>query len=935
MIGHSLQKLRLPAFLLVIGLLIVLGLAPSAGAQYYFGKNKVQYTQFDWQVMTTEHFRIYFYTAETEVARIAARIAEDSYDSLRVKFNHEVRRSIPLIIYSSPLYFSQTNVIPSLLPEAVGGFTEFMKGRVVLPFHGSYHDFEHVLRHELVHVFTLSKLDAVVDRHSRIRFTYPPLWFTEGLAEHWSTEWDTEADMIVKDMVISGRLIPIPNLYVVSGTFFMYKLGQSICGFIEEYYGRDKLLRIFENWPKADNFDEIVKITLGDNLAEVSRKWEYHLKKTYFPEIKNLGLPKMESQQVTRQGYSETGVPITWDDGHGKSDWIVFKANRMGYSGIYMKPAGSLGGSVKTLLKGERSGKFESLYLLRSGIDANDAGKIVFSAKSNETDIINIYDLNEGGVRQRYHLENLVAARSPRLSPDGRQVVFTGIKKDGFADLYLLQLSTGDFTQVTDDIYNDADPSFTPDGTHIVFSSDRGAYGPEGALNLYRIDIASGELTQLTFGNYTDQTPDATPNGIYFSSNRGGTYNLYLLDSNGTLTRQSIYVTGALSPRLASDGSKLVYTGYQDQSYQIYEMELPEEPETVEQPFAVIDSPWKPAVINRKFSQASVKYENDYSLDIAQSSIAYDPVYGTMGGVQLAMSDVLGNNAFHFLLTNTAESSSELLTSFNFGVTYINKKDRLNWGLGAYHLYDEYYNDYDLYYNERQAGVISLFSYPFSKFHRVEFTTLARYSKKDRRYGLVDREGFLVTNYVRWVYDNSLWDITGPIEGRRYNITLGLTSSLSEGRNYNRIVLADFRHYFRLGRFSAFANRLFGYHSSGLDPQRIYFGGSWSFRGFSRREFYNRNVVFASNELRFPLIDDLLIGFPFGGFGLRGIRGAVFFDVGSAWDDHFDQLLGSFGTGIRVALGYFVVLRFDFSRTTDFKTVSPKTDFDFFFGWNF
>ena len=66
---------------------------------------------------------------------------------------------------------------------------------------------------------------------------------------------------------------------------------------------------------------------------------------------------------------------------------------------------------------------------------------------------------------------------------------------------------------------------------------------------------------------------------------------------------------------------------------------------------------------------------------------------------------------------------------------------------------------------------------------------------------------------------------------------------------------------------------------------------------------YNRNVLFASNELRFPLIDNLLIGFPFGGLGFRGIRGALFFDVGSAWDDEFDQFLGSFGTGFRVSLG--------------------------------
>ena len=147
--------------------------------------------------------------------------------------------------------------------------------------------------------------------------------------------------------------------------------------------------------------------------------------------------------------------------------------------------------------------------------------------------------------------------------------------------------------------------------------------------------------------------------------------------------------------------------------------------------------------------------------------------------------------------------------------------------------------------------------------------------------------------------------------------------------------MADVRHYLRLGRFSAFANRLFAYSSSGKEPQRIYFGGSWSFRGYGRRAFYNRNVLFASNELRFPLIDRLLIGFPFGSLGFTGIRGALFFDVGSAWDDDFDQFYGSFGAGFRVSLGYLVVLRFDFSRTTDFKTVSSKTDFDFFFGWNF
>ena len=87
--------------------------------------------------------------------------------------------------------------------------------------------------------------------------------------------------------------------------------------------------------------------------------------------------------------------------------------------------------------------------------------------------------------------------------------------------------------------------------------------------------------------------------------------------------------------------------------------------------------------------------------------------------------------------------------------------------------------------------------------------------------------------------------------------------------------------------------------------------------------------------MRFPLIDDLVINFPIGGLGFRGIRGALFYDNGAAWDDEFDQFYGSFGLGARVNLGYVVVLRFDFSRTTDYHTISKSTDFDFFFGWNF
>jgi outer membrane protein assembly factor BamA len=260
-----------------------------------------------------------------------------------------------------------------------------------------------------------------------------------------------------------------------------------------------------------------------------------------------------------------------------------------------------------------------------------------------------------------------------------------------------------------------------------------------------------------------------------------------------------------------------------------------------------------------------------------------------------------------------------------------------------FHLYDEYYNDYDGYYFERQLGGLVYLNYPLSKFNRFETTTYMRYSDKDFSLGFQDRKAALLSTYFSFISDNSLWDVSGPIDGHRYNFTFGVTSAVDKGRLFNRSGLIDLRHYLRMGRYSAFANRLFIFSSSGEEPQRLYFGGSWSFRGFDRRAFYIRNVVFVSNELRFPLIDNLMVGFPFGGIGFRAIRGALYFDAGYLSNnkfrfldqEFFDGLIGSFGAGFRVALGRLIVFRFDFTRTTDFNKISDRTDFDFFFGWNF
>ena len=145
-----LNKLALSRLAAAAALVIAL---PGGAAAQYFGQNKVQYKQFDFQVLKTEHFDIYFYPTEREGIDIAARMAERWHARLERLFEHQLRGRQPLVLYASHPDFEQTNAIQGELGEGTGGVTEPLRRRIVLPLGGPLADTDHVIGHELVHAF--------------------------------------------------------------------------------------------------------------------------------------------------------------------------------------------------------------------------------------------------------------------------------------------------------------------------------------------------------------------------------------------------------------------------------------------------------------------------------------------------------------------------------------------------------------------------------------------------------------------------------------------------------------------------------------------------------------------------------------------------------------------------------------------------------------
>jgi len=199
----------------VLAFLLISSRAYGQFGDYFgFGKNKVHYKKFDWAIIKTEHFDVYFYEEERQAALDAAEISERSYAYLSEILDYKFKKKIPLLLYASHNDFQQTNAIGSYISEGTQGVTESLKGRMILPITGSYGQFIHVLTHEMVHAFQFDIMlsDGPADLVRRFN---PPLWFIEGMAEYLSVGMDNITRMWMRDGVLNNTLLSIPEMTYV------------------------------------------------------------------------------------------------------------------------------------------------------------------------------------------------------------------------------------------------------------------------------------------------------------------------------------------------------------------------------------------------------------------------------------------------------------------------------------------------------------------------------------------------------------------------------------------------------------------------------------------------------------------------------------------------------------------------------------------------
>jgi len=572
---------------LVLLATLLLAPAPPAGAQY-FGKNKVQYKDWKWYVIETDHFNVYFYESEREAAVDAARMAERSYARLSRVLTHQVSDKIPLVLYASHTDFQQTNITPTLIGEGTGGLTEFTKRRVLLPFTGSYAELEHVLTHELVHAFQVDILFG--DRQGLLSSALvfnPPLWFMEGMAEFLSLgEVDNHTKMWLRDGALQGYLISVEDLAYV-GDIRVYRFGQAIWAYIAEKHGEEKIGQILHKAASSRSVGKAFESVIGVSLEKLSEDWTEQMRRTYLPAIADHEKPSEFARALTHHEKDLSDLNLA-PAISPQGDRIAYISDRSLYNDIYLASAID-GESMGRLVKGERTGGFESLRFLSTSLSwSPDGRRLAFPAKVGGEDALYIFDVKHKKVveRLRFGLDGLL---SPAWSPDGRQLVFVGLD-GGRSDLYLTGTDGTGLRQLTDDLYSAKDPQFSSDGTKIAFATD---YGPAtdfeelefGPWRIAILDIATGAVTVPPNQAGKCLTPFWSPDDseIAFVSDRDGISNLYVMnlesDDVRRVTNVLTGITGITdsSPALtvSRDGRRAVFAAFSGGGWDLYAMKDP------------------------------------------------------------------------------------------------------------------------------------------------------------------------------------------------------------------------------------------------------------------------------------------------------------------------------------------------------------------------
>ena len=498
-----------------------------------FGKNRIQHKKFIWKFYQSPNFNTYISQDGVELGKFVAQVAEEELKSLESFTEYSLQRRANIVIYNDYNDYKSSNIGLGADWQNAGGITKLVNNKLVVYFDGNHAHLKRQIREGIAKVLTDNLLfgDDIGEFASNQALLDLPKWLVDGYVSYAAEPWSTERDDQLKSAILGGTY----------SSFYQFAFEQPLlAGHAFWYYIAEKY--------KKEN------VTYLLYLARIYKNLNNACLRVCKKKFKEVLADFMQAQQDRyvkdiRQRRNQSKGQMVVSEDVSKNDFFRFQANPNPKSSTYAVVEFKKGVYIVTLH--ENFYNVKTLLTLGTKTRQGDINPnypiLAWDGKGTRLSVI----YWDGGKIKMFVYDNIAKIRKNKqeLSAfdqvldasymlDANTLVLSAVK-NGHADIYTYKIEEQKATQITNDVYDDLDPTMVafPNKVGIIFASNRPSpHAPDQdtvlpsrhRFNIFMIDILNDgknkqitQLTNLKFGNARKPMQYNTNHFTYVSDENG------------------------------------------------------------------------------------------------------------------------------------------------------------------------------------------------------------------------------------------------------------------------------------------------------------------------------------------------------------------------------------------------------------------------------
>jgi hypothetical protein len=520
-----------------------------------FGKNRVQHKKFVWKFYQSPNFNTYVAQGGVELGKFVTQVAEEELLSIEGFIEYSLQRRANIVVYNDYNDYKSSNIGLGSDWQNAGGVTKLVNNKLVVYYDGNHDHLKRQIREGIAKVLTDNMLfgDDIGEFASNQALLDLPKWLVDGYVSYTAQPWSTEKDDELKSAILGGRY----------NSFYQFAFekpvlaGHAFWNYIGEKYRKENITYLLYLARIYKNLNNACLRVCKKKFKEVLSDFMQYEQEVY-------------SRDIRQRRNQPKGQMVVSED-VSKNDYFRFQANPNPKSTTY---------GVVEFKKGQYTVKLmENFYdaktLLKVGVRTNQGDinpnypilawdvkgtRLLVIYWENGKQKMFVYDVLAKFKRYKQEIEGFDQILDASFMLDANSLVLSAVK-NGHSDIFTYKIEEQKTVQITNDIYDDLDPTFVsfPNRSGIVFASNRP--GPDAPntdtvlpgkypFNIYIVDILNdsklkqiAKLTSVKAGNarYPMQyntnhfTYVSDENGIgnrwagFFSTQRNGLDTLYYI----------------------------------------------------------------------------------------------------------------------------------------------------------------------------------------------------------------------------------------------------------------------------------------------------------------------------------------------------------------------------------------------------------------------